>query len=302
VIRPSLAAIYAGLALGLAAPTAQQSVFRSSVDSVVVDVAVMSGGQPVGDLTSADFEVRDNGIVQPIADMSHEALPVDVTLVVDVSGSVTGPLLDSLARAINGVGARLRADDRARLVTFNERIVEHVDLPAAAGPALAAALRATSGYTTLLDAIAMSLIAEPQPGRRQMAIVFTDGRDNLSILNESSVIDVAKRSGQAVFAVALTEGPVGPTATAFGPRFPPPVPHEAMFRSLSELTGGRFLILPRNEDLSAPFVQAFDAFRTSYVLRYTVQGVAREGWHDIAVEVTRPGTFEVRARRGYFGG
>ena len=299
--RGLMAGACLALAWGLAARAAQQSVFRSSVDSVVVDVSVFSSGRPVGDLTTADFEVRDKGIVQAVVDMSYETLPIDVTLVIDVSGSVTGPLLDALTRAINGVGTRLRPGDRARPVTFNDRIVEHVDLPIVAGPALTAALNSTSGHTTLLDAIAMALIAEPQAGRRQLAIVFTDGRDNLSILNESAVLDVARRSGPSVFVVAATAGTASPLITRLGVRLATAVPHEALFRSLANLTGGQFAVLFRNQDLSGSFVQAFDAFRTSYVLRYTVQGVPRAGWHDITVQVTRPGDYEIRARKGYFG-
>jgi len=55
--------------------------------------------------------------------------------------------------------------------------------------------------------------------------------------------------------------------------------------------------------LNAPFLRALDEFRTSYVLRYTLQGVKRAGWHDLSVRIVKPGTnYSVRARRGYIGG
>jgi VWFA-related protein len=151
----------------------------------------------------------------------------------------------------------------------------------------------------LLDAIAVSLITPADPGRRRMALVFTDGRDNLSLLSETAVLDIAKRSGVAISIVAVVEIPPGFTVT--GPPTPF-VPHVTLFRALAELTGGQFLALRRNDELSAPFLQAFDEFRMSYVLRYNLQDVPRQGWHTIDVKVARPGTYDVRARKGYFGG
>jgi hypothetical protein len=61
-------------------------------------------------------------------------------------------------------------------------------------------------------------------------------------------------------------------------------------------------VLQRDQDLSESFTQAFDEFRTSYVLRYTYEGPARPGWHELAVRVTRRGMYDVRARQGYFAG
>jgi predicted ATP-grasp superfamily ATP-dependent carboligase len=40
-------------------------------------------------------------------------------------------------------------------------------------------------------------------------------------------------------------------------------------------------------------------FRKSYVLSYVPHGVASAGPHEIAVSITRPGSFAVRARKGY---
>ena len=57
----------------------------------------------------------------------------------------------------------------------------------------------------------------------------------------------------------------------------------------------------RNQDLGPAFVRALNDFRTSYVLRYAIQGQAKAGWHELQVRVTRPGEYEVRARKGYFG-
>ena len=54
-------------------------------------------------------------------------------------------------------------------------------------------------------------------------------------------------------------------------------------------------------DVVKTFSQALDDFRASYVLRYTPANVAREGWHDLKVEVPAAPRATLRARRGYTG-
>jgi len=44
---------------------------------------------------------------------------------------------------------------------------------------------------------------------------------------------------------------------------------------------------PTYDDAVAAFRTIFGDFRQSYLLRYTLRGVPRKGWHDISVSVTR---------------
>ena len=66
-------------------------------------------------------------------------------------------------------------------------------------------------------------------------------------------------------------------------------------------TGGRVFPVDPQDPIGRSFADAIRDFRTSYVLRYTPQGVAAGGWHALSVVVTRKGDFEVRARKGYGG-
>ncbi len=295
VDRPSgpgflASALTAVAVIGLALLSSAQVVFRSSVDSVSVDVSVRQRGRDVTDLAAADFDVLDNGLTQRIVDISREALPIDVTIVVDLSGSVQGQVLDALTRAIGAVGQRLRPMDRTSIVTFNTRVSE-VRALAPGGLPTPVTLGTPVGGTSLFDAVTVSLIAPPEPGRRRMALIFTDGLDTSSFVDGSSLIEVAKRSEMAVFTVALASG------TANRRQRPP---HEVLFGDLAEATGGAMVVLQRDQDLSVSFVQAFDDFRTSYVLRYAHDGPVQPGWHELAVRVTRRGTYDIRAKQGYF--
>jgi hypothetical protein len=286
-------AVLTGLVLlttAAAVATAQQAVFRTSTASVTVDVSVRQNGRPVTDLGPADFEVRDAGLTQRIVEVTRETLPIDVTCIVDLSGSVQGPVLDSLRRSINAIGQRLRPTDRASVITFNQQIRQVRPLQPGGWPD-GLALGTPSSLTSLFDAVTVALIASPEIGRRRMAIVFTDGLDISSFLDGAGMIEIARRSGTAVFTVALAEG------TVRSPRRPA---HEDLFTTLSTTTGGVLDVLQRDEDLSGAFAQAFEEFRTSYVLSYAYDGPAVTGWHPIEVRITRPGRFDVRARQGYF--
>jgi VWFA-related protein len=312
-----LAAAAAGLLAGT--PPVQQGVFRSYADAVALDVLVTQGNRPVAGLTASDFEVTDNGVRQRILDVSRETRLLDVTLAIDVSGSIDAGLAASLARAVNRVRTRLAADDRATLVTFNRQVRERIPLTAA-GSVGEIRLERRVGATSLNDAIAVALTSEPATNRRQMAIVFTDGVDTMSYLSEAAVLEVARQSRTAVFVVAAEDGGLNRgaprrqnRALALAPPLHAGLPR-AFFDELTAATGGMVQIVPRfnisrgsgrltltwNQNLvDDAFLRALEDFRTSYVVRYAPDGVTRTGWHEVGVRVTKRGRYQVRARRGY---
>ena len=100
---------------------AQDGVFRASVDAVSLGVAVTRAGRPVSDLQPTEFHVTDNGVAQTITALTYEKLPIDLTVLLDVSGSVSGAVLDQLRVAIGDLQRNLRAQDRLKIVTFNMR-------------------------------------------------------------------------------------------------------------------------------------------------------------------------------------
>src|SRR3954466_2860650 len=77
-------------------PPSGQQRFRSSVNAVRVDVLAMDDRRPITGLTAADFELRDNGVVQDIQLVDTQELPLGIVCALDVSDSVAGPVLDAL--------------------------------------------------------------------------------------------------------------------------------------------------------------------------------------------------------------
>ena len=303
---------------------AQQQPFRTAVDVVELSVAVTSGKTVVADLTATDFEVLDNGVKQDVLGVSRELLPIDVTLVIDTSESLTPALAGAILSGANRVRARLRLDDRVSLVTFNQRIQERLSLlrPPDVGPL---ALGQPAGQTSLNDAIGVALAIRPPIDRRQMAIVFTDGFDSSSLLTEADVMLLAGRSRTSLFLVSQKFGMTGDSFSplgaavpvAPGPRYPTAfferlaaatgglaqvVPSFTMTVTGNTVTGSATVFKPNTTLLDEPFLKALDDFRSSYVLRYSLSGVPRAGWHTVAVKVTKRGkTYTTRTRSGYSG-
>ena len=87
----------------------QDVTFSSRIEAVRVDVLVTDNGQPVRGLGPADFEIRDNGVVQQIDLVSFDQVPLNAVLALDMSDSVAGERLDRLRAAGNAVLAGLKS-------------------------------------------------------------------------------------------------------------------------------------------------------------------------------------------------
>lgn len=302
------------------APRASQQVFKSGVDGVTVVVSVRSGNKPVTGLTAADFELRDNGVPQAITSVAAEQVPLDLTLLLDLSSSVDGPTLRRLKTAVTDTAGLLGPGDRIRLIAISQ-VLHEVFGFRPRGAAMELDGLVAEGATSLYDGIAATMIKPSMPGRRQLVVAFTDGRDSTSILDEKAVKEIARRTDVVVDIVvpvgraetpetrrvaqrntidSLSGAPNVTNVRSAGPaRGADGVP-----RVLAELvapTAGQVIPLATDDSISRVFKAMLEDFRASYVLQYVAQGVAPEGWHEIAVAVKKRGRYDIRARKGYMG-
>lgn len=270
-------------------------IFRAGADAVTVDASVQRDRRPVVGLKAVDFELLDNGVAQEITEVAYERLPIDVTLLLDVSASVTGEVLDELRRALREVRTDLGAGDRLRLLTFNMRVQRLVDFnqPASDIDNTLKLLRG-GGSSGVFDGLAVALAAEDAPGRRRLIVLFSDGQDSSSITDGDTLLDVARRSTSTVAIILgslLHDRPASllrTTSDKVG----------AFAERIASETGGIVTSVKPGENLSSKFRRMLQDFRSSYVLYFTPRGVERAGAHTLDVRVKRPGV-TVRARRGY---
>jgi len=294
-------AMMAGLGVVLPAQT-----FRSSVDAVTVDVLVTRRGQPVTDLTAADFTLRDNGVEQRIESLELDEVPITLLLVLDVSGSVGGAGLGQLRAAAREAGEALRPDDRVGLVTFSDRVRLGLD-PASAAEELPAALARVraGGATALYDATFTGLTLRERTGDRTVMLVFSDGDDTASWLDPRDVLGVARRSDVVVYGVAVDRGQTDSFVdqarlSRIREWFPqePEIFRQAYLHWLVSDTGGSLQVSSDLGRLREMFAQVVSEFRSRYVLTYSPRGVSETGWHALEVAVEGRG-LQVTARRGY---
>jgi len=123
-----LAAVVAALPVQQIGAQEQLPTFRSMANAVAVDVTVRDNKRKsVTGLRASDFEVYDNSVRQEVAEISYGKLPIDVTVALDVSFSVTGLMLERLRSGVVTLMRDLAREDRLRLMLFNSRVSRVVD-------------------------------------------------------------------------------------------------------------------------------------------------------------------------------
>jgi len=244
---------------------------------------VTNGRTPIGGLTAADFELRDNGVLQSVELLASET-PINAVLALDISSSTDGQRQADLQRAGEALLSGLGAGDRAALTTFNQAVTLRMPLSTDLAAVRASLTRIVpSGETAMMDGLFVALTTTyTQPGR-SLVVVCTDGNETSSWLTAGEVLEAAKRSNAVVYAVTTAQGGTPPDIT-----------------NVAEATGGQALQVGSGAALGAAFQRILSDFRSRYVLAFTPAGVDPGGWHRLEVRVKRPG-LSTRARPGYVG-
>jgi VWFA-related protein len=265
------------------ATASQRPAFATRTQGVLVDVEVKRDGYPVGGLVAADFELRDNGILQTCEVAQSSDAPVSVVLALDASASTAGQRLADLVAAGRTLLAGLKPGDQVALETFNEHVTTRFPLTtdlAAVGAALG--LVTPSGNTSLLDGVYAGLLTtEPAVGP-SLLVVYTDGADTASWLRLREVRDAASRLDAVLVAVVVRGGYQG-----------------SDLQDLAETTGGEVVAVDSTAKLKGEFARILREFRSRYQLTFTPNGVQPGGFHKLEVHVKGRG-LSVHARPGYF--
>jgi VWFA-related protein len=282
LIAGTLAAVTASaLAQEPQAPT-----FRSVTHTVAVDVSVFDDERAVLSLGAKDFNVTDNGVRQTISGVLPNNLPLDLRLLFDTSGSISQEDLERYRRAMVRVAGALRPEDRIEILTFSGRISEVVGLQHP--PVSIATARQPRDGTSFFDAVSLAMITRPSFERRQVTIILTDAQDNTSFFDKDTLYESARRTHAVIYGVL----PTGLAADASR--------YAARLEAVARVTGGRLVRARRDAEMGNTIIRTLNEFRQGYVLHYALAGVPLAGWHKLAVQVTRPGRYTVRAREGYF--
>jgi len=318
------------VAAAVAAPGAgqapQQPVFRSALDVVTVDVAVRTGGTPVGGLTAKDFVLLDNGVAQTIESVEMEAVPIDVSVLIDANEDVE-PSVASMNRQVPAIAALLRKGDRLRVTSISRQVSDVLRAQPAGGPLVSPPSLEPDGLSAAYDGLTAALLRPVDRSRRHIIVAVTNGIDAVSGLDAPAVAAIARRSPAVLHIVQVdvvreplpadtpqdnlwtsgrdrsggrfecqTRGLCGSTRSPWRPY---DQKEFDVLKEAAEATGGALHVPGLFSSAASIFRKVFEDYRRSYLLRYTPRGVAREGWHDVAVRVPAHPSYTVHARRGY---
>ena len=186
-----------------AAAQAPPPTFSASVESVYIDVFVRDKNGPVSGLAASDFQLLDNGVPQAVELITVQSLPLTTLLVLDTSDSVAGTKLAQLRAAGHALLRRARPGDETALVTFGHEIQVRVS-PTSNVALIDRALDSLrpAGSTAVYDALYAARMLAPERSRSTI-VLFTDGEDNMSVLDIADVLRVLERSDVMVHAVGI---------------------------------------------------------------------------------------------------
>jgi hypothetical protein len=162
-----------------------------------------------------------------------------------------------------------------------------------------------SGGIALADGLFYALAWPVDPDRRHLVLAFTDGMDTASTIEMQMLPKLAAHSDAVLHAVfwATPSDGHGSAGGVWVSRPDAILPAwEESYRLVDaavQRTGGTIQFAKQAPNALAEIIADF---RSSYVLHYTPRGVTPTSWHELGVKITRPGSFKVRARKGYEGG
>jgi VWFA-related protein len=284
-----------GGALAQAPPAGQpqQKPFTLEVDVDIVSVTAVvfdKAGRFVRGLGPGDIELLEDGVPQEVSlfreasGQGDEEIPLSVVLVLDTSGSMKDNM-DFLKEAATNFVYKLEDVDSALVVQFNDSVKGSAEFTGDFDrlERFVGALQAWGG-TSLYDATQYGLgRIRDQPGRKAV-IVFSDGADTTSQLDEKTVVATAQAIEATVYGIGF-KASFGPTATGF-------------LKRISADTGGQFFSPDKVGELIKTFAEISQELKNHYMLAYSPKRAPDNTFRKIELRVKKENV-QVRVRKGY---
>ena len=259
--------------------------FTTGVSLVEVYATVTDRqGEPLTNLSAADFRVMQDGVPQTITAFAAGEFPLAVAIGLDRSFSMggKGDRLSVAKSAARTFIDALRNDDQVMVLAIGSDTEVAAPLSTDRAAARAAIDRLEPwGTTPLYDATLVALEAIQSAKGRRALVLLSDGTDRYSDTSEAALVEEARRRDALVYPIAI------------GPSRPP------VFAELATATGGRSFFTKEPRELGAILTTIARELRFQYLLGYVPPPATGRSWHAIDVEVDRPGV-RIRARDGYF--
>lgn len=267
-------------------PIAEKIAYNVQVFLSLID----SNGNPIKNLTEEDISViEDSRKIQISSVRLASDEPVNLVLVFDTSGSMSGTGIEEARQAAKNFINNLGPQDRVAIISFNETITPIIDftsdLQAAIQQLDLIEAERNSGTCLYNAAYQAAQIAATLPSGRRAIVLLTDGVDETfqgGTCSTFTVDDVIDYASGGITRVPLFTLGVGSQID------------EQVLQRMAALTGGRYLHAPMTSQLGALFQRLSDLLKSQYVVEY--ESTAAPGAHSIVVEIEYLGSSDQDTR------
>jgi len=273
-----------------------QYTIAANVDLVVLHATAQDRKKAhVSGLNQDNFQIYEDGVLQPVKYFSHDDVPVTVGLVVDNSGSMKPKRHDVIAATL-AFARSSNPQDQMFVVNFNEKV--SFGLPAniaftdqAAQLQVALSSVAADGETALYDAVAVALEHLKRGDRdKKVLIVVSDGGDNASKHKLTDIMVLAGQSNAVIYTLGVFDDQDADR-------------NPGVLTRLAKETGGEFFLPASLADVTPICERIARDIRNQYTFAYVPTNRKRDGtYRVIRVKASAPayGRLSVRTRSGYF--
>lgn len=336
-IRPTLLMallLWSGCALCQTASAGPpETVFRLNVNLVVVDAQVLhkKTGGSVQSLSSKDFRLYENGVLQRISYFSQDELPLSVIFLFDLTDSVR-PVLKPLAEGAYKALGHLKPEDEAAVMVYSasaqmlqDFTTDHSLIVRAIDRASRMERRDAAFFNEGVFQAAMRA-GQVSPGRRRVIVWLTDNVPNVpsedliyrfretvpdgGLHSERETMSALFRTGTMVCTLLLRSDisdrefmhNLTDPMMMMGRRMYPP---GDVYRYTSQ-TGGQVIESSRPGRAGAKLAEMIDQIRTRYAIGFSPRGEGgRDRFNELRLELSpevkaREGKTVVHVRKGYY--
>jgi Ca-activated chloride channel family protein len=266
---------------------------RLDTSLVLIPVQATRADAPVLDLAIQNFRVFENGSEQNIRYFAQDDAPVSIGILLDSSASMKS----KSKKAAEAAAAFLRmanAEDEFFLIKFDENPRLSLSFTADTEK-LNREISSTRpfGRTSLYDAVHMALdLMKRAHHQRKALVILSDGGDNRSRRNLSSVKSRAAESGIPIYSLGIFD-PANKDAVLDDGTL--------VLDMLASLTGGRHFPV-QVADLPQTCELLGRLLRNEYLVGYQPSNDARDGtYRSITLEIDASnGPVALSYRKGYY--
>jgi len=286
-------------------------VIKTDTNLVNLNVSVFSSNLKMfaGSLAKEDFRVQENGQEQTVTYFASTAVPFDLVLVVDLSGS-TAEKRNLIKKSTLRFIEAARPADRLAIVTFSGTTNLICPLTLDRAQLAASVLNMEGGGDShVWDAVKFALddvLGPKTPERRRAVVLMTDGVDGLlarvgriagSKTSFADLLEQVRQTDVLIVPIYLD------TEKDFGYSGSRDVYENARraLNLLADESGGSYYRAGKISDLNGVYEQVINDLGKVYSLGYKPTNTTHDNtWREVVVSIVNRTDLVARTRPGYY--